>query len=647
MAVTLTQLVAFLTVVRRGSVTAAAEELVVTQPSVSAAVSALERELGVRLTERFGRTVRPTAAGAAYAPYASDVLGLLAQGARVAREAEEARPNTLRISAVTTAGEYLVPQLIQAFRERRPDLEISLDVGNRELVFQRVLDHQVDVAVTGRIPDDERLVGVDFADNEFTIVTAAGDPLARRRWVAMEELASRPWLLREPGSGTRTLCEEFLARRGIEPTCLRSARTERSSRPLGQGSASRFSRARPWNSNWSWDCSTRSAPAADSRSAAGTWSAPQWARYARTWRRSWASAPHRQPGTRSPARPPPGQQTALFLNIPHRGDTSGPKGAPQAADKRLMGDRRGVKGVCAWVAIIVAALSLAAVTAAPASAADRAYAKRFGVNDTGDVRIVGNTSMSCATSASCTSARAGTGTTSNLNNDAWNMAYVDVDSDATTFSSSRATLDLPAGATVLFAGLYWGGDAPAAAARDQVKFDTPAPGGYQDLVATTLDTSTTTPTAYQGFRDVTGLVAAVGAGDYWVANVQGTAGRDQQARRLGARRRLPGRGEPAPEPRRLRRLPGRQGRRSPLGHADRAHHPGERHRRRDRRRVRPRGRSRHHGRRLRSQRDHTLERAQSGQQRLQLLDHAPRRATQRQESRLREPVQRRDGHLRR
>jgi LysR family transcriptional regulator, low CO2-responsive transcriptional regulator len=220
MAVTLTQLVAFLTVVRRGSVTAAAEELVVTQPSVSAAVSALERELGLQLTERAGRTVRPTVAGTAYAPYASDVLGLLSQGARAAREADEARPNTLRISAVTTAGEYLVPQLIQAFRERRPDLEISLDVGNRELVFQQVLDHNVDVAVTGRIPDDERLVGVDFADNEFTIVTAAGDPLARRRSVAMVELASRPWLLREPGSGTRTLCEEFLASRGIEPNVL-------------------------------------------------------------------------------------------------------------------------------------------------------------------------------------------------------------------------------------------------------------------------------------------------------------------------------------------------------------------------------------------------------------------------------------------
>jgi DNA-binding transcriptional LysR family regulator len=220
MAVTLTQLKAFLTVVRRGSVTAAAEELVVTQPSVSAAVSALERELGVRLTERAGRTLRPTAAGAAYARYAADVLGLLEQGAREAREAAELEPHTLRISAVTTAGEYLLPQLIQAFHARHPEVDVSLDVGNREVVFERLLDHRVDVAITGRIPDDERLVGVDFADNAFVLITAADDPLAKRRWVAVEELAGRPWLLREPGSGTRTLCEEFLVSRGIEPNVL-------------------------------------------------------------------------------------------------------------------------------------------------------------------------------------------------------------------------------------------------------------------------------------------------------------------------------------------------------------------------------------------------------------------------------------------
>jgi LysR family transcriptional regulator, low CO2-responsive transcriptional regulator len=220
MAVTLTQLVSFLTVVRRGSVTAAADELVVTQPSVSAAVSALERELGVALTERAGRTLRPTAAGQAYVPYAADVLGLLEQGARVARETAHQDPRTLRISAVTTAGEYLVPQLIRAFCERHPELEVSLDVGNREVVFARILDHSVDVAVTGRIPDDARLTGHEFADNEFVLITAPEDPLARRRWVSVEELAARPWLLREPGSGTRTLVEEFLTGRGIQPTLL-------------------------------------------------------------------------------------------------------------------------------------------------------------------------------------------------------------------------------------------------------------------------------------------------------------------------------------------------------------------------------------------------------------------------------------------
>src|ERR1700716_4276137 len=107
MAVTLTQLSAFLAVARRGSLTPPAAELVVTQPSVSAAVSALERELGVELTERVGRTLTPTPAGRAYMAYAADVIGLLERGRRAAREASEPTRRTLRVSAVTTAGEHL------------------------------------------------------------------------------------------------------------------------------------------------------------------------------------------------------------------------------------------------------------------------------------------------------------------------------------------------------------------------------------------------------------------------------------------------------------------------------------------------------------------------------------------------------------
>src|SRR5271166_5962875 len=171
MAVTLTQLTAFLAVVRRGSVTAAANELVVTQPSVSAAVSALERELAVQLTERVGRTLTPTAAGQAYLPYATDVIGLLERGRRAAVEASRPHSETLRVSAVTTAGEHLAPLLLQAFRERHAELEVSLDVGNRETVFDRLVDHKVDVAITGRVPVGLRLHGEPFATNEIVLVT--------------------------------------------------------------------------------------------------------------------------------------------------------------------------------------------------------------------------------------------------------------------------------------------------------------------------------------------------------------------------------------------------------------------------------------------------------------------------------------------
>jgi LysR family transcriptional regulator, low CO2-responsive transcriptional regulator len=220
MAVTLTQLTAFLAVVRRGSVTAAAQELVVTQPSVSAAISALERELGVELTERVGRTLAPTPAGRAYMEYAAAVIGLLDRGRRAAREAAAPDTQTLRVSAVTTAGEHMAPLLLQAFRERHPELEVSLDVGNRDTVFARLVDHKVDVAITGRIPVGLPAHGEPFAANEIVLITAAADPLARRRWVAPEELARRPWLVREPGSGTRAMCEEYLASQEISPELL-------------------------------------------------------------------------------------------------------------------------------------------------------------------------------------------------------------------------------------------------------------------------------------------------------------------------------------------------------------------------------------------------------------------------------------------
>jgi DNA-binding transcriptional LysR family regulator len=93
-------------------------------------------------------------------------------------------------------------------------------VGNRATVFRRLTEHAVDVAITGRVPDGTRLHAEPFAEHQFVIITASSDPLAKRRWVAPEELGRRPWLLREPGSGSRAMGEEYLAAHGLEPDVL-------------------------------------------------------------------------------------------------------------------------------------------------------------------------------------------------------------------------------------------------------------------------------------------------------------------------------------------------------------------------------------------------------------------------------------------
>ena len=220
MAITLTQLRSFLAVLETGSVTGAAEELYVTQPSVSAAVSALSKELGVELTNRIGRSVEPTAAGEVFAPYAAHVIGLLDQGARAANEAAGAATRELRIAAVTTAAEHIVPQLVQEFSAFHPELMLTLDVGNRQRVFRELASHTADVAIGGRPPTGGQLSSEPFLDNPILLITAPGDPLARRRSVPVVELGMRPWLLREPGSGTRTMTEEFLARHELSPRML-------------------------------------------------------------------------------------------------------------------------------------------------------------------------------------------------------------------------------------------------------------------------------------------------------------------------------------------------------------------------------------------------------------------------------------------
>lgn len=154
--------------------------------------------------------------------------------------------------------------------------------------------------------------------------------------------------------------------------------------------------------------------------------------------------------------------------------------------------------------------------AAPATAT-RAFTQRFATNANGSIAVIGNANMSCANSAACTTVRNGTTT----NNNGVAMTWVNI--DPTQTNSSSATLTLPAGATVLFAGLYWGGDTNnAAAGRNVVSFRPPGASAYTSLTASQFDTSAAGATGdrYQGFADVTAAVTAAGSGTYTVANIQ-------------------------------------------------------------------------------------------------------------------------------
>ena len=189
----------------------------------------------------------------------------------------------------------------------------------------------------------------------------------------------------------------------------------------------------------------------------------------------------------------------------------------------------------AWLLVLIGVLA-----PTQSAHADRPFTPRFAANDTGDIVMAANTLLSCQDGAAgCAAARAGT-TGAKLGNNSWDMRFVDVDSDAATFNSSSADVALPADASILFAGLYWGANtragasggqaAPNANAKNTVRFASPT-SAYVTVSANRVDegTATSQAGAYQAFANVTALVSAGGAGAYTTANVQTGRGLDRYA----------------------------------------------------------------------------------------------------------------------
>lgn len=214
------QLRTFLSVADACSVSDAADRLVVSQSAVSASLAGLQRELGVRLLERHGRGIRLTDEGSVYAGYARRILGLLDEALIAARDGNRPERGHVRLGAVPTAGEQVIPGYLATFRRRYPAAQVSLDVGARDDVFARLVAHEVDLAVAGRPPASSALVSRAVADNDLVLVAAPRVVPTVRRRAEPARLAAVPWLLRERGSGTRETMLGYLAERELYPQQL-------------------------------------------------------------------------------------------------------------------------------------------------------------------------------------------------------------------------------------------------------------------------------------------------------------------------------------------------------------------------------------------------------------------------------------------
>ncbi len=223
---TLNQLRTFLAVAESGSVRAAAEELVVTQAAVSASVAALQKSLGVALVTPDGRGLRLTDAGTSYARYARRILGLLDEAGRAAAAAADPERGELRIAAVTTAAEQIVPGILSGFRRRHPQTGVRLEAGNRDRVRGLLDRHQVDLVLGGRPEPGWDVVVHAVRAHELVVVAApelaavASNHDRAAAGTLLPWLARQTWLLREPGSGTRASTDALLADLDISPLTL-------------------------------------------------------------------------------------------------------------------------------------------------------------------------------------------------------------------------------------------------------------------------------------------------------------------------------------------------------------------------------------------------------------------------------------------
>jgi DNA-binding transcriptional LysR family regulator len=212
---TFRQLEIFEAIARLSSFTRAAEELYLTQPTVSMQMKKLTDAVGAPLVEQVGKKVMLTEDGRELAQASREVFAILDRYTMSVAQRRGLEKGKLKLMAITTAS-YFAPRLLGEFSRLHPGIDVSLRVTNKEQVLASMADNLDDLYLLGTPPEEIDVVAHPFMDNPIVVLAAPDHPLAGAGPLSLDRLAREPWVMREAGSGTRKAIERLFHEHQLE-----------------------------------------------------------------------------------------------------------------------------------------------------------------------------------------------------------------------------------------------------------------------------------------------------------------------------------------------------------------------------------------------------------------------------------------------
>jgi DNA-binding transcriptional LysR family regulator len=210
------QLEAFVQVANQRSFSRAAEALFLTQPSVTARIQALERDLGERLFERSGRGIRLTEVGECFLPHAERVLQSLNAGRDAIDSLRNLHSGSLVLASATTVSTYVLPGLLKTFRGRYPRIEVSVRTGRSEQVLQMLLQDEAQVGLVRAVYHQD-IETKGLIEDELILVANASHQLVGQGTVTVEQLGDHPFIFFDRNSSYYSLAQGIFRQHGVVP----------------------------------------------------------------------------------------------------------------------------------------------------------------------------------------------------------------------------------------------------------------------------------------------------------------------------------------------------------------------------------------------------------------------------------------------